>query len=675
MAPIPNMEISSAIPAKRGPEEEVQFVSAHPVKKCRGSRDSPLVQGQQVSEQSVTQQPTGPTTEAQSPTDPFRDAGVAPSTSEPQPVLARGVSMPGMENYVFPPPLNGLPSQTSRSSPMVSPKQLPAPMLPSHQTHAPSPAVHGLPNMPTGFLPPTPHRGLQIPWGMSGLYPQPAPATSSMTWTPRIQLPPFQSQRMEPPLENQNQEPSPRRSPVPEKQVSVAHPPSAPCPESQRQTQGKETPQADMSHAQTTTEPEQAPQPLASQAPPVQPVPSPPPRSETEAQRQFAPHVSTPTHTPAPAQTQAHALASNSNTSAAPQSQAPKPPCLICEQMRQQAFFSQANGHPVAHSSHLQQHGWHGLGPYQQQLHLAHPPPMGPGMGMQNFQFRFQPLPPGQVPMGYALPHVPLPVSMSMQRAAPVANMSPGEQPQAGLPQSNQNPNQQASPDQASRVLHGMPQFSHAVYMQNQMLPPQQATVAPRQFMTATQAPVPAPPPSSPAVTQAPPPSQSPPAPQDQAQPEPRKPSPNLIVDIADTCEGIFPWDEVAKRHGVPRVKVVETFAAIIQLPLLRCTTDKKKHGKLATSRLREYTKAKKDVEAANTSSSAAKTPTATPAPQANPFRPPQSHHASQPQASQAGATQNRSLLPGVLEMASTMAPLGLPSTLTNGLTGPWGRQ
>ncbi|KAI1805273.1 hypothetical protein F4811DRAFT_232410 [Daldinia bambusicola] len=80
-------------------------------------------------------------------------------------------------------------------------------------------------------------------------------------------------------------------------------------------------------------------------------------------------------------------------------------------------------------------------------------------------------------------------------------------------------------------------------------------------------------------------------------QPTYRKPSPNLIVDVAETCQEKFPFGDVAKRHNVPVEKVFDVFAAIIQVPLLRCPTDRRRAGKLATTRVKEYTKAKKTIE------------------------------------------------------------------------------
>ncbi|KAI1815501.1 hypothetical protein GGS20DRAFT_576156 [Poronia punctata] len=80
-------------------------------------------------------------------------------------------------------------------------------------------------------------------------------------------------------------------------------------------------------------------------------------------------------------------------------------------------------------------------------------------------------------------------------------------------------------------------------------------------------------------------------------QPTYRKPSPNLIVDVAETCQERFPFEELAQRHNVPVEKVFDVFAAIIQVPLLRCPTDRRRAGKLATARIKEYNKAKKDIE------------------------------------------------------------------------------
>ncbi|KAL2876192.1 hypothetical protein SGCOL_008553 [Colletotrichum sp. CLE4] len=72
----------------------------------------------------------------------------------------------------------------------------------------------------------------------------------------------------------------------------------------------------------------------------------------------------------------------------------------------------------------------------------------------------------------------------------------------------------------------------------------------------------------------------------------------HIIVDIADTCLNMFPFQEVAKRHNQPEQKIRDIFSAVIQVPLLRCPTDKRRAGKLGTTRVKEFTQAKKEVQA-----------------------------------------------------------------------------
>lgn len=51
----------------------------------------------------------------------------------------------------------------------------------------------------------------------------------------------------------------------------------------------------------------------------------------------------------------------------------------------------------------------------------------------------------------------------------------------------------------------------------------------------------------------------------------------------------------------MPIDKVFDVFAAIIQVPLLRCPTDRRRPGKLATGRIKEYNKAKMDIQESRT--------------------------------------------------------------------------
>ncbi|KAL2065523.1 hypothetical protein VTL71DRAFT_3193 [Oculimacula yallundae] len=78
-----------------------------------------------------------------------------------------------------------------------------------------------------------------------------------------------------------------------------------------------------------------------------------------------------------------------------------------------------------------------------------------------------------------------------------------------------------------------------------------------------------------------------------------RKHSPNLIVDIAETCQELLPFAELAERHEVPIQKVFDAFSAIIQLPLLRNADDRRRHGSLGKRRMKEYRNAKRAMEKA----------------------------------------------------------------------------
>lgn len=78
----------------------------------------------------------------------------------------------------------------------------------------------------------------------------------------------------------------------------------------------------------------------------------------------------------------------------------------------------------------------------------------------------------------------------------------------------------------------------------------------------------------------------------DQSQP----PSPNLLVDIAQTCQAIFPFARIAERHNQPVKKVFDAFSAVIQIPLLQCAADRRRNGKLGTARLKKFREVSKAV-------------------------------------------------------------------------------
>lgn len=689
VAPPSNTEFSSSIPAKRGPEDDVQFVSSHlVVKKGRTGLEPAPAQEQQPSEQSNALS-HGQSAIIQPPQD-LQGLSFGGSLMS-APVLGRRASIAGLENYVFPQPLNSTTSQTSRSSPMLSPKQLPRSVLLETADKMAQPTA-GTPTPPSTSLQ---HGSLQIPWGMASLYPQPASTPAHTAWNPQLSLPPVQAQRNEQP-------PS-----VPERAPSQPPPVRARTPEGLNPTSIL-PPGSSYSRAK---EPSPQPAERIHDSPSTQPGSIPPPQPDPKAANEVpAQTASSNDHSSNNVQSPTIPTANYANHTATivtnAQPQVSKPPCLICEQMRQQAFLNQATGLPAGHHLHLQQQGWQGLSPFQQQLHLANPSTTAPGMGLQNYQFRYQPFHAGQYPVGFAIPQVQVPVQMPVQRVAQVVNLNPeeqwqGERPQNGQSQINsQSPLALATTNQATPGPLQVPQSGRQTYLQGSAPPPQPSLVTARPNIVVQQSAMPATlahpssavlpstavqQPQLPLIAQSPKTTTT--------QPEPRKHSPNLIVDIAETCEDVFPWDEVAQRHGVPRAKIVETFSAIIQLPLLRCTTDKKRHGKLATSRLREYTKAKKDVEAAAakgaaTTSAAAITAT-TKAPstesaapnksspsQSSPLRPSQSNAESHLQTAETAYTGFKPpILPSVLEMANTMAPLGLPSTLSSSLPGQWQQQ
>jgi hypothetical protein len=72
---------------------------------------------------------------------------------------------------------------------------------------------------------------------------------------------------------------------------------------------------------------------------------------------------------------------------------------------------------------------------------------------------------------------------------------------------------------------------------------------------------------------------------------------PNMLVDIAQTCQDNFPFALVAKRHNQPIQKVFDTFSAVIQLPLLRSAVDARRPGKLGSARMKEFRAMKKSAK------------------------------------------------------------------------------
>lgn len=637
VAPFPNMETTLATRAKRGPEDDVQFVAAHPVKKLRDGREQPQIVGQQATGvASLT---------SQNSSSPLSHAGV--STSPPPWGTTRGSSLPTMDNFTFPPLNSEIPSQTSQSSPLLSPRQLPSLAVPNH-THANTETPATGSTTSTCTYGPISQIKAIMPWQMPGLPSNLVLPNQSTSSSQSAGFVPFQPPMCEQYQAIREQEKS-RQSPDVTKEpgLSWAQQDNVGC-------QGQETsqnPGLAVVGEVLGAEPQQSKSPHdtshQTEQPPAHAVM--PCSSSSEAQSGL--QLSAPTTKEAGSEAHSQEALDGANTQLShPQPPPPKAPCLACEQSRQHAMFSPGNGHLTGHQPQSP-YPWYVPGATQQHIH------MGTGFNMaanasQNIHPRAHPTPASHAPLGYILPpQVQSQMPMTLARPFASAGMSGPESLQSIL---LQNQGQQVPPGQQVSHLSSTysQQMTQPQYMQSQLHHFHQPLVLPRSFLapslvaptqTAAAPPQPSP---TPSIVRAPTP------------PEPREHSPNLIVDIAETCEDSFPWEKVAQRHNVSRQKVVETFSAVVQLPLLRCTTDKRRHGNLATSRLRQYTKAKRDVEAAKASySTSPPSPTATPA-----------------ASSQAQSHGDRAVLPVVWEMANTMTPLGLPPSIANGLAGAWQR-
>ena len=609
-------EGTGSFPIKRKPEDEVQFVSSKPVKKCRGSRDSPAEAHRAVNKGDISR--VGAPLEDTRPGNTPSRLGPSPPMGQPlheSSNFNRGVSLPSLENYVFPPPHDAITSRTSRSSPMLSPKQLPR-AAPSSQ-----PDAQLAPSTPSNADNAKPPAWFNAPWVAPGMPPQPISMNLHMTPNQPVMSPCIQPPTPEPSsaiLDGKQQSSTSETFTDPAQCLDPA-------------TQSRE--EAGVEHTQhghqysTLESPETIPatQPPRAQKAwqPAQPAPrtppGPTPRSQPPAQQ--------------------HAVNSGGYAVPTVHALSPKPPCFACEQMRQQALYNKTNVQPLAGIASHAHHGWHG----PEAAHLAHPAHMQParfpsaGFGVssdvaQNHLQRPQNLYHGQMPMGYGLTPVsaqgqyPTPV----QRAFPVADMCANQSAsRISTHKYNHSPQVVVSPSSTT-----MSQTERTQYNQAQSASSQPRATQPSSTTASS---------PTPAAAHTPRPSTPPP---------PETHSPNLIVDIAETCEALFPWDEVAERHNVPRQKVVDTFAAIIQLPLIRCTTDKKRHGRLATNRLKDFTRGKNAMCISSLSS---------------PATPPASAK------SDSNETQdNRAVLAGVVELANSMAPVGFPSTLTKKYPGTW---
>ncbi|KAI0888892.1 uncharacterized protein GGS22DRAFT_152643 [Annulohypoxylon maeteangense] len=226
-------------------------------------------------------------------------------------------------------------------------------------------------------------------------------------------------------------------------------------------------------------------------------------------------------------------------------------PCQICVRMRQHANIAQAQGHPILH---------HNIAQHMIPQMASHPP------YNQHFHPQMMTMGPNSMhPFGPGFPQVMIPMPGNNLAALPSHMAGPMQMHQDQ--EIHSPPNTEKSDDHAQPSPPPPPQ------------PVPELVIAAAGNDESHTTPNLVKPPSS------------------LIQPTYRKPSPNLIVDVAETCQEKFPFDEVAKRHNVPVEKVFDIFAAIIQVPLLRCPTDRRRAGRLATSRVKEYTKIKKAIQ------------------------------------------------------------------------------
>ncbi|KAK7997135.1 hypothetical protein PG989_005175 [Apiospora arundinis] len=239
--------------------------------------------------------------------------------------------------------------------------------------------------------------------------------------------------------------------------------------------------------------------------------------------------------TPTPLEEQLTSTSNKSN-----QSHTSKQPCKACLQVFQhRAAFARAQGLPFVNPN--------------MPLHMLPPGPYHTAFGPQAHPQFMSTMPAGVHPIGPGSNHMMMPMTMH--------SYSGGIMPPSILPQQQQHVVQPLPP----QVYHN--NSTTAIGDDTNIRSP--AKRSPR------------PPPPHPSLLQ----------------PSYRKPSPNLIVDVAETCQEKFPFEEVAKRHDTTVEKVADVFAAIIQVPLLRCPKDRRRAGRLAHERVKEYNKTKRDLQ------------------------------------------------------------------------------
>ncbi|KAI1755565.1 hypothetical protein F4782DRAFT_488974 [Xylaria castorea] len=227
--------------------------------------------------------------------------------------------------------------------------------------------------------------------------------------------------------------------------------------------------------------------------------------------------------------------------------QSQKQPCLVCSRLRHQAQLSRVQGFPMVNAA-LPHH-------FMPQLHYH------TSYG-QHIHPQMLTMPTGNVHQ-YGSNFAPVMIPVNGNPLVPLSSHPPSQ-----VPPQQSTPQQQKGAEKDKQTTSEQPRKTESPQISQLKNTAADAS--------ATSSPI------------------KPPA--SLIQPTYRKPSPNLIVDVAETCQEKFPFEEVAKRHNVPVDKVFDVFAAIIQVPLLRCPTDRRRPGRLATARIKEYNKAKRDI-------------------------------------------------------------------------------
>ena len=549
---------SVMIPSKRSDDDDIQFISSQPVKRRKGSDKK--------------HQP-----ECRPP--PCRPPQCAP----PGPL----VSIPSL-----PPPCGPIHMPRPFPNPMSFPMPVPMPMHDTNDASETSPGSER--RLSTGMVGlPSDMQAVELAYGIRGVS---LPVLENFVFDqpPRGPRPPISPELSPKQLPQQTIPPatlslhacgnpavvvnlhgSPNgEQEVPNTKESAAEPATA----------GKEAGYSDPAQGSSAGQLHVLNTPVDRPVSPASGTDEPPSQSHGKASSMPPPPTPAPHSEPAQMHSsqQCHGAAEQGTAKSTTQPKNPKQPCLVCARMRQQASnMARAPGLPLvpqqqhmpphqlmpqmpchrAYGHHLSPHMMgmtpHGMHPFAPSFPIMMPVP---GNGFTNLTPQVLLQPPPQPPASAPPPPQP-PQGMHPRANAPSAK----PEGKAGNPMPDAAPSGAAAAAQEKRSPKSGAKDTRT---------------SPTSSTGTTNAMTPA--------------SVKPPA--SLIQPTYRKPSPNLIVDVAETCQERFPFEEVARRHNVPVEKVFDVFAAIIQVPLLRCPTDRRRAGKLATARTREYARARKDI-------------------------------------------------------------------------------